>query len=123
MEISVIVAKLPEKETHITVERDATPAALAVRDGHSSIVIQNVPSVPAVRPQSAFAVSQPATFNEQRVLMELFKRWELLVNKHWPENRDLTPVIRKVVKFAEYLQDMQRQRAKRLQEKVEQALQ
>jgi hypothetical protein len=61
----------------------------------------------------------PPTFDEQAVLLRLYKDWEVSVEKHWPKNRDLSAVIRKVLAFATYLEGIQKVRAAELQKKVQ----
>lgn len=58
-------------------------------------------------------------FNEQAVLVRLYNDWEKGVEKNWPKNRDLAPVIRKVNAFATYLEGLQKVRAAELQKRVE----
>jgi hypothetical protein len=62
---------------------------------------------------------EPDAFDEPLMLSALYKIWEGSVAKNWPENRDLTPVIRKVYAFATYLEKLGKVRAANLQKKVQ----
>jgi hypothetical protein len=62
---------------------------------------------------------EPRIFDEQFVLSCLLKEWEVSVEKHWPKNRELTPVIRKVYALATYFEKLQKVRSAELQKKVQ----
>lgn len=62
---------------------------------------------------------EPQAFDEQAVLLRLFKEWEASVMKSWPRNRALTPVVRKVYAFASFLERLEKARASNLQKRVE----
>jgi ParB-like nuclease domain len=66
---------------------------------------------------------QGDTFNEQAALVRLYRDWEMSIERTWPKNRDLTPVIRKVHSFAAYLESLQKARAAELQKKIDAAIQ
>ena len=72
------------------------------------------------RPRSAIGTINLSgdTFNEQAVLVRMSSDLEQYIEKNWPKNRDLAPVIKKLEAFITSLEVLQNRRAAELQKKV-----
>jgi hypothetical protein len=101
------LAEIPEKQFEKLVRQPGTSTDGILRRASPVEVAQTTIHLPG------------DPFNEQRVLLQLFNNWEKGVEKTWPRNRDLTPVIRKVYAFASYLEGLQRVRTAELRKNVD----
>jgi hypothetical protein len=116
----VIAAKAGVSEHQVRQAEDVAANAphLIEKVAHGELQLKD-----AVGHKERKAMLQPYSavraFDEQAVLVRLVHEWEEGVNRHWPENRDLAPVIRKLQAFAKHLERLQKVSAAQLQKKIE----
>jgi hypothetical protein len=130
----------PTREPTATNDRHATRNALAQKARTTPNKIRQAQAVAKHKPELLLKIESGAMmlkdaakqaetngqchpiapgFDEQAVLARLYKEWEASVVEGWPKNLDLTPVIRKVYRFATFLEGLQRLRSAELQKKVQ----